>query len=98
MKGSCSTLVAIIEDMIIDELRRFVRLRIKRESLTPADRDAVHVEMQAVRRTMEGLCHFRARVLERHYKGIGLPGVVRSRQSSVARDVLRLTETAPQGL
>jgi hypothetical protein len=67
------SLVAIIEDMMISESKRYVELRFLRESL-PFDRRA-HIDdaMIRIRTTMDRLGRFRASVLCLSYVGISFP-------------------------
>jgi hypothetical protein len=82
------SLVAIIEDMMISESKRYVELRFLRESL-PFDRRA-HIDdaMIRIRTTMDRLGRFRASVLCLSYVGISLPDAVRSRGGTAMRDYL----------
>jgi hypothetical protein len=72
-------LVALIEDMMIDESKRFVALRLERESLPLTERAGTHEEMQRLKTTLQSLGHFRASVLEKRYSGIELPAVFSAR-------------------
>ena len=83
-------LVALIEDMMINELKRFIALRLEREDLPIVERDHTHEEMQRVKKTLQSLAHFRASVLEKRYSGIELPAVVRARTRGVVRDEIRM--------
>jgi hypothetical protein len=85
-------LVALIEDMMIDESKRFVALRLKRENLPVAERDDTHEEMQRLKTTLQSLGHFRASVLEKRYSGIELPAVFSARARAVVRDELRVQD------
>ena len=85
-------LVALIEDMMIDESKRFVALRLKRENLPVAERDDTHEEMQRLKTTLQSLSHFRSSVLEKRYSGIELPAVFTARARAVVRDELRVKE------
>ena len=48
-------LVALIEDMMISESKRFVTLRLRREILPMAERDHIHQEMQRTKTTLQSL-------------------------------------------
>lgn len=82
------SLASVIEDMMISESKRYVELRLLRESL-PADRRGPTSDaLTRARATMERLSRFRASVLCRSYAGISLPEAVRARAETVARDNL----------
>jgi hypothetical protein len=82
------SLVAIIEDMMISESRRFVELRLIRESLPCDGRANTNDAMFRIRTTMERLGRFRASVLCRSFAGISLPDAVSSRRGTFPRDYL----------
>ena len=83
------SLVALIEKMMINESRRYVELRLLRESLPYDRRGPTSEALAQVRTTMERLSHFRSTLLCRPYMGIDLPTITRAR-GAVSRDVLKL--------
>jgi hypothetical protein len=82
------SLVAIIEDMMISESKRYLELRLMRESLPCDGRAHTNDAMFRIRTTMERLGRFRASVLCRSFAGISLPDAVCSRGGTVSRDYL----------
>ena len=84
------SLVSLIEDMMISELKRYMELRLLRESLPPDRRGPTNEAMARVRTTMDRLSRFRSSLLCRIYVGLSLPAVVNARSRVVSRDVLQL--------
>jgi hypothetical protein len=82
------SLVSVIEEMMISESKRYVELRLLRESLPIGRRAPTNNAMASARTTIERLSRFRSCVLSRPYVGISLPEL--ARREAAGRDHLTL--------